>query len=111
MFKKLLSTLHYDRLPSLFRNVFFLSIVSFTVWMLFFDDNNLIKQYRLLKELSEIEKKKEFYRVEAKRVSEEYNAIMNDDEYALRYAREKYWMKRSNEDVYIVLESEKKENE
>lgn len=111
MFKKLLSTLQYNRLPSLFRNVFFLSIVSFTVWMFFFDDNNFLKQYRLLKELNEIEKKKEYYRAEAMRVSDEYNAIMNDDDYALRYAREKYWMKRSNEDVYIVLESEKKSDE
>jgi hypothetical protein len=29
---------------------------------------------------------------------------MNNERYAMQYAREKYWMKKDNEDLYIVVE-------
>jgi cell division protein DivIC len=92
------------KIPPIFRNVFFLAGVLFSVWMLFLDDNNMLSQYRLWSELRDMESKMKYYKAEAIKVENEYNKLMNNERYAMQYAREKYWMKKDNEDLYIVVE-------
>ena len=38
------------------------------------------------------------------KVEQEYNKLITDEHYVSQYAREKYWMKKDNEDLYIVVE-------
>jgi cell division protein FtsB len=51
-----------------------------------------------------MEGKMDFYKQEAIKVEQEYNKLMTDEHYVSQYAREKYWMKKDNEDLYIVVE-------
>jgi cell division protein FtsB len=64
----------------------------------------MVSQYRLWRELHEMEGKMDFYKQEAIKVEQEYNKLMTDEHYVSQYAREKYWMKKDNEDLYIVVE-------
>lgn len=104
----LLNKIPFDKIPSIFRNLFFLTGVTYVVWMLFLDDNNMISQYRLRNELKGMNEKMVYYQVEAQKAETEYNSLMNDPAYAIRFARKKYWMKKSNEDVFVVLSPTKK---
>ncbi len=104
----ILNKIPFDKIPSIFRNLFFLTGVSYVVWMLFLDDNNMISQYRLRNELKGMNEKMVYYQDEAQKAETEYNSLMNDNDYAIRFARKKYWMKKSNEDVFVVLSPTKK---
>lgn len=92
-----------QKTPPLFRNVFFLTGIGFIVLMLFIDDNNMFAQYRLYKQWKKIEVEKEFYKAEMEKAREQYYAIMNDQQYVERYAREKYLMKKNNEDLFVIV--------
>lgn len=71
----------------------------FFIWMIFFDKHNLIVQYRLSSSVIEMRRDIERFDERYIRAVEE-RAIM--DAQKERYAREKYYMHRPDEDVFIV---------
>lgn len=86
------------------RNFYFLTGVSFLVWMLFFDTNDIYSQYQLRKKLSELQSQKQFYQDKIEEVNTDREALMNDKELLEKFAREKYYMKKEGEDVFVVVE-------
>ncbi len=83
-------------------NKYFYSGLLFVVWILFFDQNNLIEQIKLSKKLDDLESQKEFYQKEIKKTSEEIKGFETDTTLLEKFARERYYMKKSNEDVYVI---------
>ena len=92
-----------NKIPPIFRNVFFLSSTAFVVWMLFLDENNAFTQYRLYQQWKKIEAEKLFYQNEAAKAEAQYYAVTDDQRYVERLAREKYLMKKDNEDLFIIV--------
>ncbi len=72
------------------------------LWFVFFDQNNLIQQFRLSREIKKLEAEKEYYIEEIKQDSLQMEKFKNDPTELERYAREKYLMKKENEDIYII---------
>lgn len=72
------------------------------IWMIFIDQNNFINLFQYRSELSSLNKKKEYYQNEIERMKSDRNIIFNDSKSVERYAREKYLMKKENEDIYII---------
>lgn len=93
-----------NKIPPVFKSFYFLAAMFFLVWMLFFDSNDLITQIRLSSKLAELEEEKEFYENEIVEVKNDREALLNDRELLEKLAREKYLMKKENEDVFIVVE-------
>lgn len=91
------------KIPSIFRNVFFLTTVAFAVWMFFFDENNLLLQYKRRCELNDLHEKINFVKQEIKSTESEYDLLLTDKTYQEKFARENYLMKRDNEDVYVII--------
>ncbi len=71
-------------------------------WMGFVDQNNLVNLYKYRKELSDLRSKKAYYESEIERMKKDRSIIFNNEASLERYAREKYLMKRDNEDIYII---------
>lgn len=92
----------FKKIPSFLKNKYFLVFVAALVWFVFFDQNNLIQQYRLTKEIKKLETEKAYYIEEIKRDSLQMEKFKNDPAELERYAREKYLMKKENEDIYII---------
>lgn len=90
-------------IPPLFRNLFFLTTVFFIAWMLFLDENNVFSQYGLYKQWKKVEEEKDFYKQEMETALEKYYAITDDQRFVEDYAREKYLMKKDNEDLFVVV--------
>ena len=94
------------KLPSLFKNFFFVTSVLFTIWMFFLNSTDVISVFKLKLKLSELEDKKAFYEEKIEEVNRDREALLNNEKLLEKFAREKYLMKRPNEEVFIVTEEE-----
>lgn len=78
-----------------------LILLVFTVWMAFFDSNSLMVHNELDEELNKLENNKEYYQEEIRQDKAIIQGL--DDSFELeKFARETYFMKRDNEEVFII---------
>jgi cell division protein FtsB len=84
-----------------FRNLYILIFVVFVVWMLFFDANSWLIHRELNTDMDDLQDEKEYYQ---KEIEKDKKAIkeLSTDEGTEKIAREKYYMKKENEDIYII---------
>lgn len=101
MWKKLQKKI--TKLPWWVTNPFCISVVFFLVWIFFIDNNNLLNQYRKHRELSELLEKKNFYVQQIKKTDQDLFELKNNPATQEKFAREHYWMKRDNEDVFVIV--------
>ena len=82
-------------------NRYVIVLAFFTVWMLFLDNTSYMEHRILNKQLNELEDNKKYYQDEIKKDEENIKQLKNPDQIE-KYAREKYYMKRDSEDIYII---------
>lgn len=83
-------------------NRYLLAITAFAIWVIFFDENNVFVQRQRTTELNELNKKIEYYKGLVAETKQELKDLENDPAILEKYAREKYFMKRDNEDVFVI---------
>jgi cell division protein FtsB len=86
-------------------NKYFLTTVAFVVWMIFFDSNNLLTRNRLQEKLDGLNMEKQFYLQEIKKDSTLTRQILTDSLALEKFARERYLMKKEQEDLYLVIDT------
>ncbi len=94
----------FNRLPSWLRNRYALTLICFFIYMLFFDRHDLISQMQLKQELGKLEENKEYYKLQIDQTSEDLNDLLTNDNNLEKFAREKYLMKKPNEDIFVIAE-------
>ena len=82
-------------------NRYVLVLIFFAVWLLFLDNYSYLEHRVLNREINEIEENTNYYKTEIKKDSTSIKELKNHDQVE-RYAREKYYMKRDSEDIYII---------
>lgn len=95
----------YHELPWYLKNVYFVILIFFLIWMIFFDANNLFYQYKLSSKVNTLENQMEYYNSEITDVEELKEELFSTDANKEKFAREKYYMKKDNEDVFIIVEN------
>ena len=95
-----------EKLPKPLRNKYLILLLLFIFWIVFLDDYNLINQYQMKDTVNELKVQKEFYMTEIKNDSTELSKLKNDTEEQEKFAREKFLMKKDNEDIFIIREKE-----
>ena len=85
-------------------NKYLLAVVFFVVWLLFFDHNDLMLQYKRGQELKEVREKSDFYRQKIAETRKEVESLRINAASLEKVAREKYLMKKDNEDLFIIAE-------
>jgi cell division protein FtsB len=95
------------RLFDLIKNKFFLVTVAFVIWMIFFDKNDLFSQYEYHQQLSKLEQEQEFYKTETAKVNKDLDELTSDKAKLEKFAREKYLMKKDNEDIFVIVHEKK----
>lgn len=96
---------------SILSNRYLLTTALFFLWVLFFDQNNLLTQYEYFKELKKITDEKNYYEKELMKVKKSLQQLSTNPENLERFAREKYFMKKDNEDIFILYNKDKKKIE
>lgn len=93
----------WQKIPPVFKNKYVIVIVAFLVWLTFFDRNNFIAQLRLGRILSEKRAQIEYYQAEITRDSTSLEELMTYTLSLEKFAREKYLMKRDDEDIFLIV--------
>lgn len=83
-------------------NKYLLTGVAFIVWMLFFDRNDISLQISRISELNQLQNSEKVMTQRIADTHTELDNLKNSPETLEKYAREKYLMKRPNEDLFIV---------
>jgi len=87
----------------LFRNKYFLTVVALVFWLVFFDRNDVFTQYELIQKCEKLEKDKLYYLKEIENNKANLNDIKTNKKSLETFAREKYLMKKENEDVFVFV--------
>lgn len=87
--------------PKLLKNRFFIAGLFFVIWMLFIDNYSYVEHRVLNKEIHKLEENKAYFENQIKQDRQAIKSLKNSDA-TERYAREKYYMKRDHEDIYII---------
>lgn len=82
-------------------NKYVLLSLIFMIWMLFLDSNSWLVHHELDGELEELEENKTYYQNQIARDKAVIDQLQDSVELE-KFARQRYFMKRSNEDIYII---------
>ena len=99
-----------EHIPSFLRNKYVVAVAVFAVVILFLDRNDLFTQVSRTQQLHDLEESKEYYTKRIENEQKELNKLKTNAGTLEKYAREKYMMKRDNEDLFIIPENNSKEN-
>jgi len=93
------------KILNFFINKYFLTTLAFIVWLVFFDSNNIVERLKVKDKLNDLKKEKKFYLDEIKHDSILTQKLLSDTIELEKFARERYLMKKDNEDIYLILDT------
>ena len=97
MIKKIKKSKFYKQ----FGNIYLIITTVFLIWIFFWDSNSVIVNLKLKKEINELEKRKAELEKNIAIDKKIISSLENLDSLE-RYAREKLFMKKENEEIYII---------
>ena len=85
-------------------NSYWLVSIVFLIWTLTIGESSLYKRYTYDEKIRSLEKEIEYYQKEIEINSRKLNDLHTDRDGLERFAREEYFMKSPNEDIFIIKE-------
>lgn len=92
-------------LPAWLKNKYFIAFAAFCVVMLFLDKNDFLTQVARTRELNNLRQSKQFYSARIAAERKQLQAIETNPAAVEKIAREQYFMKRDNEELFLVPEN------
>jgi cell division protein FtsB len=92
----------------LFKNKYITCSLLLLVWICFFDRNDLISEIRLVSKINRLKAEKKYYQQQTDVAAEELKELQTNPGNLEKFAREKYLMKKDNEDVYVIVDQNNK---
>ncbi|MCO6498789.1 MAG: septum formation initiator family protein [Vicingus serpentipes] len=90
-----------SKIPHWLKNRYSITLLFFLLWVLFIDQNNIITQYEYKKQLNELEQEKIYFSDEITKTKKELEELTSNPKSLEKFAREKYYMKKDNEEVFV----------
>ena len=87
-------------------NKYLIVLAGFIVWIMFFDENNLMKHRKNIAELQQLEAQVEFYKNKIEADKRKLYELQTNDENLEKFAREQFLMKKADEDIFVIVEEE-----
>jgi cell division protein FtsB len=82
-------------------NMYVLVLTVFVIWMLFFDTNSFLIHWELKKEINKLEKTRSYLQEEIVKDKVIIDRLSNKEELE-KFAREQYYLKKQNEEIYLI---------
>lgn len=89
------------------KNKYLLTLIGLAVWVIFFDKNDLSTQLELRSKVKQLEKERDYYAQEITVINSQIKELTTNPKTLEKFAREKYLMKRDNEDIFVIVEEKK----
>ncbi len=80
-----------------------MSILLIVVWLVFFDKNDVFTQYELIQKCRKLNAEREYYLREITNNKTELEELRENAKTLETFAREKYLMKKENEDLFVFV--------
>lgn len=88
------------------KNKYIIVLILFIVWITFLDENRLIDRIDAKMEVTNLTEQNNYYNEQIKRNNIKLNELQTNKENLERFAREEYLMKKPNEDIFVIVETE-----
>lgn len=85
-----------------------IAFIAFVVWMLFFDRNDFFQQQQRRSELKQLKEGKLYFQQQIEQEQQLAEELNNNPASIEKFAREKYLMKKDNEDLFLIQPLENK---
>ncbi len=95
----------YNIKKSIINKKIVITLVAFFVWVALFDSSSMLHKKSLNKKLEKLKKEQRYYRNKITEDSLNLIELQTDNESLEKIAREKFLMKKENEDIFIVKKS------
>lgn len=83
-------------------NKYVIVFAVFFLYVLFLDNHNLIGRWNMDSKIIELEKEYKYYENEIKENKMKLEMLQTSDQYIEKFAREKYLMKRDDEEIFMI---------
>lgn len=90
-------------LLKIIRNKYLISFAVFVVWILFFDEYNLMSSRQSRAELANLQKQQAYYKEKIASDQRKLDELNSGKEELERYAREEFYMSKPDEDVFLIV--------
>jgi len=90
---------------NILKNKYAITLVLMASWLLFFDKNDFVSQMDLASRLKQLNSEKGYYVDEIQKSRSDLNELKTNPKNLEKFAREKYMMKKDNEEVFILVEN------
>ena len=101
LFRSLLEKIKSSKYYKIFSNLYFIIFITFLIWIFFFDSNSVLVNLKLKNEINELKQRKVELEEQIAIDKKIILSLQNPDSLE-RYAREKLFMKKDNEEIYII---------
>ena len=92
------------KIPAILLNRYVFTTFIFAVWMFFFDQNNFFTQMKRYHSLRDARNKTAYFKEQTVQTGDELNKLLSNTQSLEKFAREKYYMKKPDEDVFVILD-------
>jgi hypothetical protein len=90
-------------MQKLFKYRYILLFAFFGLWMLFFDSNNVFYRFSIASEVSDLEDAKVLFEKEIVDLRRQRTELLSNQTNLEKFARERYMMKKDNEDLFVII--------
>lgn len=94
-------------IPRWLKSKYLITGLAFVVWMVFFDKDDITLQWKRVKELQQLQESEQKMNAQIADTKKELDLLKTSPATLEKYAREKYMMKKENEDLFIIVKPEK----
>lgn len=94
----------FEKLPAWMKKKYFLTTCIAVIWIFASQSASPIVQFQLKRKIQDLKEQQSFYVNETARLKKELKEMADNPAVAEKIARERYFMKRDNEDVFIITE-------
>ena len=94
----------YKKIPSVFKNKYFIVGFLFIIWIIFLDENNLVSLNKQQNKLEETHTIIDSLKTEISEMEDKLDRLNNNQKELEKFARENFLMKKDNEDIIIIRE-------
>lgn len=89
-------------------NKYLISLAAITVWVLFFDKDDLLSQLDITHKLHQLQTEKKYFENEIRKSKDDVNDLRTNPANLEKFAREKYLMKKDNEEIFVIVKDSTK---
>ncbi len=92
---------------SIIKNKYLLTVIGLSIWVIFFDKNDLKTELELRREVMQLEEERNYFAREIHSITSDIKELYTNPKTLEKFAREKYLMKRDNEEIFVIVNEEK----